>query len=81
MRELLGDYEPRGRLLQGIGKFVLFGLDDPFHLTTVTGLAIYGVGKVMESRSNYGIRRAKVDIAITTQDFRNLVDELRSLRF
>ncbi len=81
IRSLLGDYEPRGRTVQGVGKFIAFGLDDPFHITTVTGLAVYGVGKMMERRSNYGIRRAKVDIGMTVHEMNKMVNEIRSLRF
>ncbi|EHP69274.1 MAG: hypothetical protein RXS23_06790 [Metallosphaera yellowstonensis] len=80
MREILGDYEPRGRTIQGVGKFIAFGLDDPFHITTVTGLTLYGVGKLMESRSVYGLRRAKVDIALSMMELRNVVRELTSLK-
>jgi len=80
MREILGDYEPRGRTIQGVGKFIAFGLDDPFHITTVTGLTLYGVGKLMESRSVYGLRRAKVDIALPMMELRNVVRELTSLK-
>ncbi|BBG24714.1 hypothetical protein [Sulfuracidifex tepidarius] len=81
IRSLLGDYEPRGKLVQGVGKFIAFGLDDPFHITTVTGLAVYGVGKMMERRSNYGIRRAKMDIHMTINEMNKMVNEIRSLRF
>ncbi|AWR99318.1 hypothetical protein [Metallosphaera hakonensis] len=80
MKDILGDYEPKGKLIQGIGKFIAFGLDDPFHVTTVTGLALYGTGKLMERRSNYGIRRAKIDIGLVTMDLRNVIEEIHSLR-
>ncbi|AKV73355.1 MULTISPECIES: hypothetical protein [Metallosphaera] len=80
MKDLLGDYEPRGKVIQGVGKFIAFGLDDPFHLTTVTGLAIYGAGKLMERRSNYGIRRAKLDMTLTMLELKNLVEEIHGIR-
>ncbi len=40
MEHLLGDYEKKGELLKGLGKFFIFSLDDPFHLTTLTGLGL-----------------------------------------
>lgn len=80
VRSLLGDYEPRGKLVQGVGKFIAFGLDDPFHVTTVTGLAIYGVGKMMERRTNYGLRMAKMDVHATVHELNKLVNDIRSLR-
>jgi hypothetical protein len=80
VRSLLGDYEPRGKLVQGVGKFIAFGLDDPFHVTTVTGLAVYGVGKMMERRTNYGLRMAKRDVHATVHELNKLVNDIRSLR-
>ncbi|MEM0288541.1 MAG: hypothetical protein QXY37_02080 [Metallosphaera sp.] len=80
MRELLGDYEPRGKVVQGLGKFIAFGLDDPFHVTTATGLALYGIGKIMERRSNYGLRRAKIDIAFTTLEIKEIISDLAQMR-
>jgi hypothetical protein len=80
IRSLLGDYEPRGRLVQGVGKFIAFGLDDPFHVTTVTGFAMIGIGKMMERRSNYGIRRAKMDINMTLHEMNKAINDIRNLR-
>ena len=47
-REVLGDYEPKGTVIQGIGRFLALGLDDPFHITTIAGFAVYGIGKYIE---------------------------------
>lgn len=80
LKDLLGDYEPKGKIVQGVGKFIALGLDDPFHLTTVTGFAIYGIGKLMERRSNYGIRRAKLDIAEAKRQMRELVLDISTMK-
>ncbi|MGC9105175.1 MAG: hypothetical protein ACP5HQ_01950 [Thermoprotei archaeon] len=63
MRHLLGDYEKKGELLKGLGKFFMFSLDDPFHLTTLTGLGFYAAGKLRERSTNYGIRMLLTDYA------------------
>ncbi|ARM76202.1 hypothetical protein [Acidianus manzaensis] len=78
--DLLGDYEPKGRTIQGVGKFIAMGLDDPFHITTVTGFAVYGIGKAMEKRSNYGIRRAMMDIANIKREMKELTLDLSSMK-
>ncbi|AWR97498.1 hypothetical protein DFR86_08005 [Acidianus sulfidivorans JP7] len=78
--ELLGDYEPKGKTIQGVGKFIAMGLDDPFHITTVTGFAVYGIGKMIEKRSNYGIRRAMLDIANIKREMRELSLDLATLK-
>ncbi|MDT7860924.1 MAG: hypothetical protein RRA45_01725 [Saccharolobus sp.] len=81
-KEILGDYEPRGRIIQGVGKFIALGLDDPFHITTITGFTIYGIGKYIERKTtNYGIRMAKIDLEHIRKDFRDLILDLSSIRF
>ncbi|BDC00169.1 hypothetical protein [Saccharolobus caldissimus] len=81
-KEILGDYEPRGRIIQGVGKFIALGLDDPFHITTITGFTIYGIGKYIERKTtNYGIRMAKIDLENIRKDFRDLILDLSSIRF
>lgn len=77
---ILGDYEPKGKTIKGVGKFILWGIDDPFHITTVSGALIYGVGKIIESRSPYGIRRAKMDLAEIKRQMRELILDISSLR-
>jgi len=77
---ILGDYEPKGKMIQGFGKFLLWGLDDPFHITTISGSVIYGVGKIIESRSPYGLRRAKMDLAEIKRQMRELILDISSIR-
>lgn len=77
---ILGDYEPGGKTIQGVGKFLLWGLDDPFHITTISGSVIYGVGKIMERRSSYGLRRAKMDLAEIKRQMKELILDISSLR-
>ncbi|MEM0374031.1 MAG: hypothetical protein QXV69_05375 [Sulfolobaceae archaeon] len=72
-KELLGDYDKKGESLKILGKFIAFGLDDPFHITTFTGLVIYGIGKMRERSTNYGIRMMKLEI-------RSKLDELYKLK-
>lgn len=69
MKYILGDEERKGEVLKGVGKFLIFSLDDPFHLTTVSGLAVYGVGKLREKRTNYGVK-------LMLQDYAKLKDSL-----
>jgi len=80
MREILGDYEPKGKTIQAIGKFVAFGLDDPFHITTITGLALYGVGKYMEKRTNYGLRMAYQDLEEFKRRLREALLDINTMR-
>ncbi|EZQ11073.1 MULTISPECIES: hypothetical protein [Acidianus] len=80
LKEILGDYEPKGKMVQQVGRFIFAGLDDPLHITTVSGLAIYGIGKMIERRSNYGIRRAKVDLELIRRDFSQNIREIMSLK-
>ncbi|QGA55161.1 hypothetical protein GFS03_11550 [Sulfolobus sp. E5-1-F] len=81
-KELLGDYEPRGRVIQGVGRFIALGLDDPFHITTISGFAIYGLGKCIEKkRTNYGIRMAKIDIENVRKDLREITLDISTIRF
>ncbi|AOL16306.1 hypothetical protein BFU36_05850 [Sulfolobus sp. A20] len=82
VRDLLGDYEPRGRVIQGVGRFIAFGLDDPFHITTVSGLTIYAIGKFVEKRSTrYGIRMAKIDMEKIRKDIRELTLDISGIHF
>jgi len=81
-KELLGDYEPRGRVIQGVGRFIALGLDDPFHITTISGFTIYGLGKYIEKkRTNYGIRMAKMDIENIRKDLREITLDISTIRF
>ncbi|ACP38855.1 hypothetical protein [Saccharolobus islandicus] len=81
-KELLGDYEPRGRVIQGVGRFIALGLDDPFHITTISGFTIYGLGKYIEKkRTNYGIRMAKMDIENLRKDLREITLDISTIRF
>jgi len=80
-KEILGDYEPRGSTVQGVGKFIAMGLDDPFHITTISGFSIYGIGKLMEKRTNYGIRMASIDLNEIKRELNQLVIDVHSLRF
>ncbi|EWG07416.1 MAG: Hypothetical Protein ASUL_05471 [Candidatus Aramenus sulfurataquae] len=79
-KELLGDYEKKGSTVQGVGKFIAMGLDDPFHVTTVSGFAIYGIGKLMERRTNYGIRMARMDVQEIKRQLREALLDIHSLR-
>ncbi|MCH4814213.1 MAG: hypothetical protein QXY87_02530 [Saccharolobus sp.] len=81
-KELLGDYEPRGKVIQGVGRFIALGLDDPFHITTISGFTIYGLGKYIEKkRTNYGIRMAKIDIENVRKDLREITLDISTIRF
>ncbi|AAK43345.1 hypothetical protein SULI_04990 [Saccharolobus solfataricus] len=81
-KELLGDYEPRGRIIQGVGRFIALGLDDPFHITTITGFTLYGIGKYIEKkRTNYGIRMAKMDIENIRKNLREITLDISTIRF
>jgi len=81
MKEILGDYEPKGRTMQAVGKFVAFGLDDPFHVTTITGLTLYGIGKYMEKRgTNYGLRMACQDLEEFKRRLRETILDINSMR-
>jgi len=71
--DLLGDYEKKGESLKILGKFIAFGLTDPFHITTFTGLVIYDIGKIRERSTNYGIRMMNLEL-------RNGLDELYKLK-
>ncbi len=78
----MGDYEPRGRVIQGVGRFIALGLDDPFHITTISGFTIYGLGKYIEKkRTNYGIRMAKMDIENVRKDLREITLDISTIRF
>jgi len=78
----LGDYEPRGRVIQGVGRFIALGLDDPFHITTISGFTIYGLGKYIEKkRTNYGIRMTKMDIENVRKDLREITLDISTIRF
>lgn len=79
-KDLLGDYEPKGKTIQGVGKFIAAGLDDPFHITTISGLIIYGIGKMIEKRSSYGLRRAKIDLAEARRQLRELVLDISTMK-
>jgi|GEM_PF-792750 hypothetical protein len=79
--DLLGDFEPPGSTLMKIGKFIAVGLDDPLHLTTVTGAVLYGLGAMMHRRSPLGIRRSSLLIIHSISELRSTTDELRSLAF
>lgn len=79
-KDLLGDYEPRGKTIQGIGKFIALDIDDPFHITTVAGFTIYGIGKLIERRSNYGLRRAKLDIIEIRRQIRELILDITTMK-
>ena len=81
VKDILGDCEVKGGTLQGIGKFIAFGLDDPFHVTTVSGLAIYGIGKIMERRTNYGLRLAYRDIQEVKRALREAILDIATMRF
>jgi len=81
VRELLGDYEKRGESLKRLGKFVALVLDDPFHATTVTGLALYGMGKIAERRTNYGLRLAYMSVREGEKAIREGLLDIMSLRF
>lgn len=75
-------YEPRGRVIQGVGRFIALGLDDPFHITTISGFTIYGLGKYIEKkRTNYGIRMAKMDIENVRKDLREITLDISTIRF
>ena len=81
-REVLGDYESKGTVIQGIGRFIALGLDDPFHITTITGFTVYGIGKYIEKkRTNYGIRMARMDIQNISRGIKELALDLSTLRF
>ncbi len=80
MKYLLGDEEKKGEILKGIGKFLIFSLDDPFHLTTASGLAVYGFGKLRERRTNYGMILMLKDYSLTKDSLRRELIELISLR-
>ncbi len=78
----MGDYEPRGRVIQGVGRFIALGLDDPFHITTISGFTIYGLGKYIEKkRTNYGIRMTKMDIENVRKDLREITLDISTIRF
>ncbi|MDT7875308.1 MAG: hypothetical protein RQ872_01140 [Sulfolobaceae archaeon] len=81
IKEILGDYEPKGKTIQAIGKFIAFGLDDPFHITTVSGITIYGIGKLMERRTNYGLRMAYADLQEVKRRLRESILDITSIRF
>lgn len=76
LKDILGDEEKKGRTLQSVGKIIAFAFDDPFHLTTVSGLALYGIGKLRERSTNYGIRMMLKDIYAIHNE---LVKELKDL--
>ncbi|BFH72722.1 hypothetical protein SJAV_06660 [Sulfurisphaera javensis] len=81
MKEILGDYEPKGKTTQTIGKFIAFGLDDPFHITTISGLAIYGIGKYMEKRgTNYGLRIAYQELEEFKRRLRETLLDINTMR-
>lgn len=81
MKEILGDYEPKGRTIQAVGKFIAFGLDDPFHITTITGLALYGIGKYMEKRgTNYGLRMAYQNLEEFKRRLKETILDINSIR-
>ncbi|WP_338599374.1 hypothetical protein V6M85_09820 [Sulfolobus tengchongensis] len=81
-RDLLGDYEAKGKVVQGVGRFIALGLDDPFHITTITGFTIYGIGKYIEKkRTNYGIRMAKLDIENIRKEIRESILDISTIRF
>ena len=80
MRYILGDEERKGELLKGVGKFLIFSLDDPFHLTTLSGLAVYGAGKLRERRTNYGVKLMLHDYAKLKDSLHKDLLELISTR-
>jgi hypothetical protein len=80
-KEILGDYEVKGGTVQAVGKFIAFGLDDPFHITTISGLTIYGIGKLMERRTNYGLRMAYRDIQEMKRSLREAIMDITTMRF
>ncbi|BCU69418.1 hypothetical protein KN1_07150 [Stygiolobus caldivivus] len=81
VKDILGDYEVKGGSVQAIGKFIAFGLDDPFHITTVSGFTIYGIGKLMERRTNYGLRMAHRDIQEIKRSLREALLDITTMRF
>jgi hypothetical protein len=80
VRYLLGDCEKKGEALKGLGKFFIFSLDDPFHLTTLTGIAIYAIGKARERSTNYGLRMFAVDYSLLKLELRDALLDLHSCR-
>jgi len=80
VRYLLGDYEKKGETLKGLGKFFIFSLDDPFHLTTLTGLAIYVIGKARERSTTYGLRMFAVDYSLLKLELRDALLDFHSYR-
>ena len=81
MKEILGDYEPRGRTVQAVGKFLAFVLDDPFHITTIAGLTLYGIGKYLEKKkTNYGLRIAYQELEEFKRRLRDAILDINSLR-
>ena len=80
MRYLLGDYEKKGETLKGLGKFFIFSLDDPLHLTTLTGLAIYAIGKARERSTTYGLRMFAVEYSLLKLELRDALLDFHSCR-
>jgi hypothetical protein len=80
VRYLLGDYEKKGETLKGLGKFFIFSLDDPFHLTTLTGLAFYALGKARERSTNYGLRMFAVDYSLLKLELKDVLFDFHSCR-
>ncbi|MCI4455913.1 MAG: hypothetical protein JHC23_04250 [Sulfolobus sp.] len=80
MRYLLGDYEKKGETLKGLGKFFIFSLDDPFHLTTLTGLAFYALGKARERSTNYGLRMFAMDYSLLKLELKDVLFDFHSCR-
>jgi hypothetical protein len=80
VRHLLGDYEKKGETLKGLGKFFVFSLNDPLHLTTLTGLAIYAIGKARERSTNYGLRMFAVDYSLLKLELRDVLLDFHSCR-
>ncbi|MCY0859327.1 MAG: hypothetical protein OWQ54_02730 [Sulfolobaceae archaeon] len=75
-REILGDEEKKGDTLKAVGKIIAFAFDDPFHITTVTGLTLYGIGKLREKRTNYGLKMMLRDIYAMHQELIREVNDL-----
>lgn len=77
---ILGNYERPGSTIKNVGKFLVFTLDDPFHLTTIAGGALYLTGSVVERRSPMGIRESTLHLRHGLHEMRRIVDEINAMR-
>ncbi|BCU67586.1 hypothetical protein HS7_10230 [Sulfolobales archaeon HS-7] len=79
IRDIMGEYSPRGETLANVGKFIAIGLDDPFHVTTITGGALIIAGEIMRRRTPLGVRMATLMIRQGIQEFHKISLEISTL--